>query len=101
MNIDLTDAQQQQIMQVLTDTLGPGIRVYVFGSRARGDARPFSDLDLLLDANNSIAYRDLALTSELLADSDLPFAVDVSDNSRLSDVFRRRIEADIAPIGVT
>jgi len=101
MKIDLTTGQQQQILQLLADAMGTGIRVYAFGSRARGNARPFSDLDLLLDANESIAYRDLALASELLADTDLPFAVDLSDTSRLSEGFRHRIEADLIQIGVT
>ena len=45
--VALTATQLRLVRQVL-DTVLPGARVAVFGSRATGLARPNSDLDLLL-----------------------------------------------------
>ncbi len=66
------------------------VRVYIFGSRARGDHTPRSDLDLGFLSQEDISY-ELALLRELLEESNLTFSVDVVDLSRTSDEFKEAV----------
>jgi predicted nucleotidyltransferase len=45
--LQLADAEAREVRRIV-DALIPGNEVWVFGSRATGRARPFSDLDLLV-----------------------------------------------------
>lgn len=50
--VSIDDAMLQEIVRRLVDTVDPD-RIIMFGSRARGDARPDSDLDLLIIKDSS------------------------------------------------
>ena len=49
----------------------PGAEVWVFGSRATGHARPFSDLDLLVTKPVSLTWLQLADLRDAFEASDL------------------------------
>jgi uncharacterized protein len=53
-----------------------GSRVRVFGSVARGDARPDSDVDLLVDVRPGTGLLDVAQMEDELSDA-LPWRIDV------------------------
>lgn len=57
----------------------PGIEVRVFGSRARGDARVLSDLDLLLLPPEPLSALERFFLRDEFSESDLPFRVDIVD----------------------
>ena len=50
-----TDHLLEQAMATSIRQLIPGAEVRLFGSRARGDARPDSDIDLLITAPRWLA----------------------------------------------
>ena len=66
------------------------VKVYIFGSRARGDHTPRSDLDLGFLSEEDISY-ELSLIREILEESNLAFLVDVVDLSRTSEEFRESV----------
>ena len=66
----------------------PGARVWAFGSRVKGTATKFSDLDLAIEASEPLDLRTLALL-----DQDLPIKVDVLDLAGLTASFRKLVEA--------
>ena len=68
-------------------------RVWAFGSRVRGRARRFSDLDLAFDAGRPLTLTDTAVLDEAFDESDLPWRVDVVDLTTCSDRFRREVES--------
>jgi type I restriction enzyme S subunit len=72
----------------------PGHAVWAFGSRARGQARPFSDLDLALLGPEPLSPETSATLADELSESDLPWKVDLVDLARTSDAFRRIIDRD-------
>lgn len=85
--LQLTDAQRATLRRVLDATV-PGARVAVFGSRATGRARPFSDVDLLILEPSPLPWvLRLALLDALEA-SDLPFRVDVVETATVPDAMR-------------
>lgn len=86
--------EQWTIIQALLQHHVPAATVVAFGSRARHHAKPFSDLDLALLDEGPIPLGTMASLEHDLAESDLPFRVDVVDWHRLSESFRRSIAAD-------
>lgn len=75
-DIALSPAQRQRVRQLI-DTVLPGAAVAVFGSRATGRARPFSDLDLLLIDPPRLSWRQRADLRDAFEASELPFSVDL------------------------
>jgi predicted nucleotidyltransferase len=63
-----------------------GGRVWIFGSRARGDHRKFSDLDVLIAG--SISPGLISSIGEQLEESTLPVRVDLVLEPNLADAYR-------------
>lgn len=81
--------------RVLEGLRGRAVRVWLFGSRARGDARPGADIDIALEAADGRPLPK-ALVGELrerLEESLIPWSVDLVDlaeaGSRLREAVRR------------
>lgn len=70
----------------------------VFGFRARGKARKFSDLDLLLETVFPLDFKDLAALETAFSESSLPFRVDLADSSHVSALFLDAIKNDCIPL---
>lgn len=66
---------------------------FVFGSRARGDAHTYSDLDLC--CLKSIPRSVVGDIKEKLDNSRLPYKVDIVDLTRSSDEFKELIKNDL------
>ena len=71
---------------------GHAIKTWLFGSRATGSARSFSDIDLALDAGAGSVPRDLLVRlSCALEESHIPFRVDIVDMHSVSPAVRESI----------
>jgi predicted nucleotidyltransferase len=66
----------------------------VFGSRATGRARRYSDLDLAIDAGRPLTLDEIAGLAEAFSDSDLPYKVDIVDWRNIEDRWRQTIMAE-------
>ena len=98
MMISATDRDLEVLKTLLNHYLPAGIRAYAFGSRTRKECRSGSDLDILLEASSPIPWNTLAELEEALADSDLPFRVDLLDREKTSAEFLQRIDNDKVPL---
>ncbi|MFN3628707.1 MAG: nucleotidyltransferase family protein [Casimicrobiaceae bacterium] len=96
MTLDVHD--RQTVLAVLSRHLPPGVRVRVFGSRATGQARPFSDLDLMIIAEQPLSLDLRAELSEAFEVSSLPFRVDLVEAMDMPEAIRRRALAESIPI---
>jgi type I restriction enzyme S subunit len=72
----------------------PNYAVWAFGSRARGMAKPYSDLDLAIISDVPLPLTTSARLADDFSESDLPWRVDVVDWAATSPSFRRIIERD-------
>ncbi len=72
----------------------PDCTVWVFGSRATGRAKQYSDLDLVICGDKPLGIDSAAQLAEAFAESDLPYKVDIVDWARTSESFRKAIERD-------
>ncbi len=52
------------------------VKVYLFGSRAKGENTVYSDIDLALESKEDI-NKDIVLLKEILEESYLPYKVDI------------------------
>ncbi len=89
--IDLEPRFLKQVRDIL-DRYVPGCEVRLFGSRARGTARRFSDIDLAIVGASAVPEKTLSDIRDAFADSDLPCRVDVLDWHAITPEFRRVIE---------
>ena len=88
----LPPAQADCVRRILWSHLPSGARVSVFGSRATGRGfKAHSDLDLLIDSPVELPLIALADVREALAESDLPFSVDLLDRRDASAEFLARL----------
>jgi hypothetical protein len=71
----------------------------LFGSRARGDNRPDSDVDVLIDVPSDAPFSLIELSSVGLIVEDVTgLASTVVIQSDLPDHFRKRIEPDVVRV---
>lgn len=88
--IDLSPVHTKIIKQILTEKL-PNCEILLFGSRANGTAKPYSDVDLAVISKDGVDKNRLWELREAFEESDLPYRVDVLDWNVLSEAFRRKI----------
>ena len=80
-----------EIVAALLERHVPRCQVWVFGSRASGKAKQYSDLDLAIAGDGPLPLSTLAALASDLEESALPFKVDVLDWAMLTDAFREVI----------
>ena len=95
--LDLGAREYQELARILGKYRWVG-RFYAFGSRIRGRARPFSDLDVLIRSPAAIAIRTLGAIERDLSESRLPFRVDVVDAGRAAASFLAAIAGEAIEI---
>ena len=89
--LQLTPAQAQQLLSLLFQHV-PHMKVWAFGSRVKGTARPSSDLDLVFFADEADKPL-LGSLREALEESLLPFAVDMLVWNDISAAFQAHIQS--------
>jgi CRISPR-associated protein Cmr1 len=72
-------------------TLFPHAKIYLYGSRARGNFRPYSDIDLALDNDSAIERLDLGEARSVLEALNTPYKVDLVDINYIADTMRTKI----------
>ena len=93
--IDLPPHDLAILHPILATLLPPDTTVFVFGSRATGTARRYSDLDLALRSQTPLTLDALSRLHNALSESDLTIKVDVVDFATLDPTFARLIEAEM------
>jgi len=94
----MLDEAQRRKVRIIVANANVDARVFVFGSRATGAARPFSDLDLLIEAGAALTWQQRAALRDAFEASDLPFRVDVVTVDELADGFRARVMQERVPL---
>ena len=82
----LSDRDLSSIRAVFADQ--SDIKAVVFGSRARGDYRPTSDIDIALDGDN-VSITQVAQLEERLDDLMLPYRIDLVRYNNLQNAALR------------
>lgn len=83
-----------KIVQNILQAFIPEREVWAFGSRAKGTAKRYSDLDLCVLGEAPLSFQTLGLMEEAFDLSDLPYKVDLVDWATTSESFRKIIEKE-------
>lgn len=72
----------------------PSARIYLFGSRARGDFKKRSDIDIAIDGGHSLPRVVVGEVKDMLNASHIPYSIDVVDYWAVSNAMRRVIKKE-------
>lgn len=89
--LDISSEHLAIVQQILRQLL-PSCEVWAFGSRVKGAAKPFSDLDLVVMSQQPLSLALIASLNEAFSQSDLPWKVDIVDWSTTSADFKAVID---------
>lgn len=90
--LHLNAEELAEVRKILGWHLPPGTNVKVFGSRAGGSPKQWSDLDLLIEADAPLSLGQLGALAEAFDESALPWKVDVVDRKALDPAFAAQID---------
>jgi predicted nucleotidyltransferase len=97
MKFGLSDEHFQILNQIVISPLkSHGASVWIFGSRARGDHKPFSDVDIMFERKDSTQFPKgfISHIIEEIEESRLYFKVDLVDADELAESYRSGALAD-------
>ncbi|AHN71529.1 nucleotidyltransferase family protein [Aggregatibacter actinomycetemcomitans] len=83
--------QELQIVKAILQQHVPNHSVWAFGSRVKGYAKTYSDLDLAIIGESPLSMKTLANLTEAFSESDLPWKVDIVDWAVTNDAFKQII----------
>jgi len=89
----LKEKYKEKIIAVLS-ALFPGAKIYLYGSRARGDHGERSDIDVAIDVGKELPRVDVGEARDMLAESNIPYRIDVVDLHGVSKKMRENILRD-------
>jgi predicted nucleotidyltransferase len=98
MTLAVEPSHLEIVQAILAAHLPAEAKVWAFGSRAGGRVKPFSDLDLLIDAGRRLTLTESADLSDAFSESDLPWKVDILDRHAAESYFLARIAPDCIPL---
>lgn len=94
MKFGLTEEQYHYIKKEVVDPLTKkNVVVYCYGSRARGDYKKFSDLDLMIEGQPKEDLR-LGDIKEKLQNSNFPYKVDLVLFSEFAETYKAGYQND-------
>lgn len=95
MKIEINTDHLEIIKNILSKHLPQNTHVWVFGSRAKGTAKKYSDLDLAIDMNNAcMPLKVLTVLMNDFEESLLPYKVDIIDLNSITSDFHQMIEKE-------
>lgn len=92
--ISLNESERKIVIDILRQNLPEETQVFVFGSRAKNNPKPYSDLDLFIQSSEQLQRSTLFTLQEAFEESILSFRVDLIDSKRCSNSFEQIIRPD-------
>lgn len=94
----LLSDEHKRLVKTIVQANIPGAEFRVFGSRANGRARPFSDLDLLIVKPPRLSWEQRAALRDAFEASELPCCVDIVEAGALSGAMVARVQQEMTPL---
>lgn len=88
--LTITNEELAIVKQILQTHI-PNLEVWAFGSRVKGNAKPYSDLDLAVITKEPLSLQTHADLVDAFSESDLPWKVDIVDWALVAEPFKQVI----------
>ncbi|MDR2643036.1 MAG: nucleotidyltransferase domain-containing protein [Planctomycetaceae bacterium] len=98
--IDISEKELKIVLDIIVK-LAPDCEVRVFGSRFKGTAKKYSDIDLAVVGTEKLGIKRLSELKEAFDESDLPYRVDVLDYNAVNENFKKNIDKGYKTIFVS
>lgn len=95
--LDLDKKYQDFIIDLVSGVI-PSAEIFIYGSRVKGKALKYSDVDIALKCSDEIPFDDILRIKVLFHDSTFPYMVDVIDLNSISEKFFNLIKDDLTKI---
>ena len=82
--------EKETIIRLIT-ALFPDVKIYLFGSYARGEERETSDIDLAFDIGRKLTTKELSRVINIIEALNIPDKVDVVDMHSIPEDFKNVI----------
>jgi len=89
----LDEKIKQKIIAVIS-ALMPDVKIYLFGSRARGTNSPRADIDIALDGGKRLPIEDVDEIKSMFKESNIMYQIDVVDFYQVSELMRNEISKE-------
>lgn len=90
--LTITNEELVIVKQILQTHI-PNLEVWAFGSRVKGNAKPYSDLDLAVITKEPLSLQTHADLVDAFSESDLPWKVDIVDWALLTENFKHVVQS--------
>ncbi|MBI3590112.1 MAG: nucleotidyltransferase domain-containing protein [Candidatus Melainabacteria bacterium] len=80
---------------VLDELKSQNVKIFIFGSRARGDNYIGSDVDIGLISKGKIDSSKISLLKEKIENSNIPYKVEIVNFNEVSEDFKNEALKDI------
>lgn len=87
-SLQLSEQELLIVKNILQNQLA-GIPVWAYGSRTKGTAKRYSDLDLAIITQEPLTFLQLAALENAFSDAELEWKVDILDWASASEEFKR------------
>jgi uncharacterized protein len=97
MKYGLNDQQFAMLLDLVINPLKvTGATVWIFGSRARGDYKPFSDIDLMYELPKGLSLPTgfISQIKEKIEESRFPYKIDLVDAQDMAQSYRENAHKD-------
>lgn len=91
------DVSQKDLIVRMLSALLPGVKIYLFGSRARGTHNERSDIDLALDMGRKLDLSEIAMAKNVMEAVNILQKVDIVDLHRAREPFKSAIMKERIP----
>lgn len=89
------DPETQHKIIALIKALMPDVKIWLYGSRARGDFSEHSDIDIALEAPTTLDFFKLAELQDVLRATDISDKIDLVDINSVDDsMFKKSVLKD-------
>lgn len=94
--IDLDEKYINFIKKTVSSVLGD-YKLYIFGSRVKGRAKEYSDIDIAIDSEE-LSSANKSKLEALFENSTIPYEVDIVDLNNITETFKNIIKSDLVKL---
>lgn len=91
--MQITEKEKTKIIQLIR-AIVPNVTIILFGSQARNNATPSSDIDLALDAGRILSGAEYTEIIGVLDGTNFPYNFDIVDLHKASGAIKKSIQEE-------